>query len=110
MKTTAQKLSPAQDKALRAIVAGFDARNAANVARWGSQISTVNACDVLESYDYRTLFALERAGYITVECYSHGTERLRKGSWGRLLGGTHQSVVVNHMVRPTDAARALLGK
>lgn len=99
------KLSATQDTALRTLVAKFDEKNAANMARWGQEITRINACDALDSYDYRTLFALERAGYITVECVRGESEHLRRGSYGRWIGGTVKTPHVNHIVRITDAGR-----
>jgi len=106
----ATPLSPVMAEALRVVVKEYDRAVAANIARWGSAPLTIeNGVDVCNDVSYRTLFALEKRGFVVVKCFKHETQgERRKGAFGRFLGGTHRGGYVQHLVKPTDAGRAWL--
>ncbi len=108
MKTaTPPTLSPTMLDALRVIVAEYDAAVLNEKTRWGGELKGgVTAHDGRNGY--RTVHALIDRGMLTFETARTEAEWLRKGSWGKRLGGTHRRVLVTLIVKPTDAARAAL--
>jgi hypothetical protein len=109
------KLKPTQDKALYAIVEEYDRAVAAERERWGEASAAAVAAKGIDPAllvkGHRTLHALEDRGMITRKSETRDFgERLRKGSWGRRLGGTVTDRYTQHLVVPTPAARAYLAE
>jgi hypothetical protein len=100
-------LSTAQLAALAAIVAQFDAENARNVALWGKSLAGRIAVDGL-GLNPRTVRALADTPYIDWQAVTHTGSVLRRGAYGRWIGGAKTVRVVSTYARPTDAGRAYL--
>lgn len=101
------KLSPVMLDALRKLVAEYDAAVLNERVRWGAELKGgIDASGASKSY--RTIHALIDRGMLTFERCPKTTETLRKGSWGKLLGGTNKHYIGILIVKPTDAARAAL--
>lgn len=102
------QLSPAMRVALRAIVRAFDAANAKEKARWGKALADINVLDA-GNINPRTFRALADAGLILFSTKTHTAAHLRRGAYGRRLGGTRSEFVVNVFVAPTDSGRREAG-
>jgi hypothetical protein len=108
-------LSFTQEAAIRAIVEAYDTAIAGERARWGEASAASVAAHGIDPAlivkSYRTLHALEDRGMITRKSQTRVFgERLRKGAWGRRLGGTVTDRYSQHMVVPTPIARAYLAE
>ena len=110
-----KKPSAEQERALRAIVVAFDDANTKNVARWGNHIKDINVEDVVyhdnkgnrvgakrRHINRKTLFALEALGLITVKTEVKERSSLRRGAYGKWLGGTTTHTYANYSVAPTE--------
>ena len=104
-------LSPTQDAAIRAIVAAYDTAVARERELWGEKSAAAVAAKGIDTAQivkrHKTVHALEALHLITRKSHVQTFgERLRKGPWGRRLGGTVTDRYVQHMVVPTALARA----
>lgn len=109
------KLTAAQRSALADIVNAWDTANEHQIARWGAPLrggvtliagrSTLNHS---LTFDIRTIRALEDAGLIAVERYDVHSESLRRGSYGRWIGGSTRRVQTGMNAKPTAAGRRAL--
>lgn len=109
-------ITPAQAEALARVVAEFDRANASNIARWGEPLRGLVAVVTgahagtpgWVARDVRTLHALRDAGLIDLTATVERGEALRRGSYGRWIGGTSRRTWVAFAARPTPAGRAAL--
>lgn len=104
-------MTPVQRTALARIVQSWDLASANNIRRWGHPLA--HGIDVVVGrgegrVDIRTLTALEDAGFVDVERFQQDAERLRRGSYGRWIGGTVQWTYTSLLVKPTAAGRKAL--
>lgn len=105
-------MTPVQRTALATIVRSWDVASANNVRRWGHPLA--HGIDVVVGrgegrVDIRSLVALETAGYVAVERFAAHTESLRRGSYGRWIGGSVRREYTTMLVKPTAAGRKALG-
>jgi hypothetical protein len=109
-------ISPTQRKLLAAIIEEYDravkneaknwgAQGAARVAKRGIEVSLI--LSRLKA-NYKSIHALGDAGAIKWENAGNWNEVLRKGKFGRMLGGTRQVWASAFIVVPLDAGRAML--
>lgn len=104
-------MTPVQRAALAAITASWDLASANNLRRWGHPLA--HGIDVAIGrgegrLDIRTLVALEDAGLVVVERYTQHAESLRRGSYGRWIGGSVRRDYTTMLVKPTAAGRKVL--
>lgn len=104
-------MTPVQRAALASIIRSWDIASDNNRRRWGHPLS--GGIDVVIGrgdgrIDIRSLVALEDAGLIAVERALHEAERLRRGSYGRWIGGTVRTPYTSMLVKPTAAGRKVL--
>ncbi len=105
---TVKKLSDAQRRALRVIVDRYDRAVRDERARWGEESAqriVANGVDV-PGFGYRTLHALADRGLVTIKTHEGRGEELRKGAFGRLVGGTRKYHYTVFFAAPTDLGRA----
>lgn len=96
-----------QIETLRTIVAEYDAAALNERVRWGKELTGGIAAS-RNATGYRSVHALIDLGMLTFASHIESHETLRKGSWGKRLGGTRQHRSVVLVVKPTAAARAFL--
>jgi len=112
-KKNPHTLSPTQVLALRAIVSAYDEAVAFELKRWGAESSAKIAKAGIDPVLYgpqTTINSLLRHGYLTLAGTSrHQTERLRKGAFGKFLGGVHHGEYVQQSVVPTQFGRTVAG-
>lgn len=102
-----RKLSSAQEKALVWIVTEWDRRSQKELERWGkSFVQGRNFVDLDPQFRFATGHRLEELGMITMRTYRGQSEHLRRGSYGRWIGGSVSTSYVQLNVCPTDAGRA----
>lgn len=98
-------LSPTQREALARIVSAFDAMDANERARWGKPFEGfVDAGDPRR----QTIERLEALGLIEVKREHLVSTSLRRGAYGRWLGGTRRYTDVGFQFRPTEKGRQAL--
>lgn len=105
-------LSPAQTEALVAIVAQWDAADAAERTRWGVGLRggigvTTGTAPGSVARDVRTLHALVAAGLLELTPRVETADRLRRGAYGRWVTGAERLTYVTFLAKPTPAGRAL---
>lgn len=103
-------LSDVEHAALRDLVARYDALVRHERERWGNELR--GGVDVTpqsgrsQAERRKLILALETAGAIVVDRTSYEVEGpLRKGSFGRLLGGSHKGWSGSWVAKPTAAGR-----
>ena len=102
------KLSSAQRDALLMIVERYDHAVRAERSRWGeesAQFVADKGVEVPATVDYRTLHALKDRGLIKLQTREARGESLRKGAFGRLIGGTHKYTSTIFLAAPTPLGR-----
>ena len=87
-------MTDAQTRMLAEIVAEYAEANAAEIARWGTPLTGI------AWPTSRTLGVLERKGLVDVTRTTHTTETLRRGAYGRWLGGSNRRAYTVAIVRP----------
>jgi hypothetical protein len=112
------KLSDAQHRALSAIVNTHDAAVADELKRWGAESSTslekrglpLGTIELRADtkISVTTLWSLESKGLVTVKAERSEHESLRRGDYGRWIGGTKSHLETTFVVRPTEAGRAVI--
>jgi hypothetical protein len=108
-----RRLTAVQRAALRAIVAEYDRAVAFERVRWGDKSADVVAARgicadsiALQS----TVMALESRGLVQIRRHDVRGEKLRKGAFGKFLGGTKTWTETSFSAAPTDTGRALVGE
>lgn len=101
------KLSAAQEGALRAVVDRYDRMVQSERSRWGEESASIVAGKGVEiaDVDYRTLHALENRGLVRLRYGEAGGESLRRGAFGRWIGGTRKYTDTIFFATPTDLGR-----
>jgi hypothetical protein len=101
------RLTPTQRTALISIVDRFDRAVRDERTRWGEESATRVAARGVETFefDYRTLHALANRGLVRLTSAESRGEELRRGSFGRWIGGTRKSSHVILFAAPTDLGR-----
>jgi len=97
------KLSAAQHKALRTIVDQYDRAIQSERTRWGEESAqfVANKGVAIVDISLRILHALEDRGLIRLKYGQVSGEKLRKGAFGRLIGGTRKSTDTAFFAAPT---------
>jgi hypothetical protein len=108
-------LSPTQRATLRSIVNTFDAAVERERAHWGApsaeqmRAKGIALADVNVGLDrkisFRDVHALAERGLLRVETTRHSETSLRRGSYGRWLGGSRQREFITARVTPTEEGR-----
>lgn len=101
------KLSSTQRDALRMVIDRYDRAVQSERARWGEESASFVAAKGVEisGVGYRTLHALENLGLIRLKYREARGESLRKGAFGRLIGGTHKYTNTIFIATPTPLGR-----
>lgn len=109
MKTN-KPLSPVQRAALSSIIDRYDRAVQKERARWGDESASFVAAKGIEIADigYRTLHALENRGLLDLKYEKTRGERLRRGAFGRWIGGTRKSEATSFFAIPTPLGREVL--
>jgi hypothetical protein len=92
---------------LISIVDRFDRAVRDERARWGEMSAARVAARGVETteFDYRTLHALANRGLVQLTTAEGSGEELRRGAFGRWIGGTRKSRFVILFAAPTDLGR-----
>jgi hypothetical protein len=108
-------LSPTQRANLRSIVNTFDAAVERERAHWGAtsaeqmRAKGIALADVNVGLDrkiaFRDVHALAERGFLRIETTRSSETSLRRGSYGRWLGGSTQREFVTARVTPTEEGR-----
>lgn len=110
----ATKLSPVQSEALRTLVVKYRQAVATEGALWGQKSANALAekgvCVDGWNVAFPTWRALERAGLVTVRTRQTEHESLRRGAYGRWIGGSKTRTETSFTVRPTAAGLAQVGE
>ncbi len=103
-------LSATQTAALAEIIARWDDMSAKELARWGKTF--VPGGSFIDAVQYRnaTLHVLREKGMITIRTAVHTAERLRRGAYGKWIGGTRLYSETALNVCPTDAGRKFIAE
>jgi hypothetical protein len=101
------KLSSVQKETLRTIVDRYDRAVQSEHKRWGEESARFVADKGVEisGVDYRTLHALENRGLIRLRYSKTHGETLRRGAFGRWIGGTRKYEGTIFFAAPTDLGR-----
>jgi hypothetical protein len=105
----------AQLRLLRAIVDEYDRQNADEMRTWKRPLagfidvwSAIQAAHLRRNTD--TIWAIKKAGLISMETVTERHTQLRKGYYGRWIGGSEAYGEIGFKVKPTDAGRELLAR
>lgn len=99
-------LSAIQHAALRTIIDRYDRAVREERSRWGDESASFVAAKGVEiSGIHRTLHALKTRGWIQLQYGEARGERLRRGAFGRRIGGTHKYSDTIFFVAPTSSGR-----
>lgn len=100
-------LSDKMRAAMRAIVREYDDAIVFERRQWG-EVGAARIADRginVAEYDRRTVSALESRGMIVARRVTHEGSVPRKGSFGRLVGGSRVHHVTNVCAKPTELGR-----
>ena len=100
-------LAAVQRDALRTIIDRYDRYVQRERARWGEESASFVAAKGIEitDVDYRILHALKDQGLIRLQYKEARGESLRKGAFGRLIGGTRKHTSTIFFAAPTQIGR-----
>ncbi len=100
-------LSTAQRAALRAIIDRYDRAVQGERSRWGDEAASFVTAKGVEISDvgYRTLHALKDRGLIDLQYRTARGESLRRGAYGRWIGGTRKYEGTIFFAVPTPLGR-----
>lgn len=105
------KLSPTMREALSKIVAEDDAAVARELKLWGIASAAAVARKGIDTSQivsgYKTLHALVYRGLIARTTRTMESESLRRGAYGRWIGGTTRHLSTASRVVPTALGRAI---
>jgi len=104
------KLSSTQSAVLRTIVDRYDRAVQSERSRWGEESAQFVASKGVEvsGIRHQTLHALENLGLIRLKYGQARGEQLRKGAFGRLIGGTRKWTDTTFFAAPTPLGRDAL--
>ena len=104
------KLSATQRDTLRTVVERYDRAVQGERARWGDESASFVANKGVEisGVDYRTLHTLENQGLIHLKYGKALGESLRKGAFGRRIGGTRKWTDTIFFAAPTQLGREVI--